>query len=1400
MPWLGGGNFESLNGKKTSLFSQRIISMEFHEKPLHLTSSLLNENGDHLRPRGEQVQQATYQISQAASSANDLSELFQLIHKILGGLMPAENFYIALYDSSSDILSFPYYVDQFDQPPDPHKPGKGLTDYVLRTGEPLLASPEVFQALIVADEVEEIGAPSVDWLGVPLKIGERIIGVMVLQTYVAGPRFGQEELNIARFVSSQVAMAIDRKRSEAALRESEERYRMLFEESPISLWQEDFSKVKSYIKSHCEGVQDFKKYFEEHPEIVNECVHLVRVANVNRTTLKMYHAAKEQLLISLDKVLEEESIGYFINELIAIAQGKSEFAGEGVNYTLTGNRMHVQVQWSAAPGSEESLADVNVSVLDITAIKQAESALFDRAQELGALYAVATACAEATYEDELIERFTEIIGETLYPDKCGVLLVTPSGEALYCHPSYRGITPEDRQKLVPIHQGVTGYVAAAGRLKRVYDVSLEPNYIDTGGDSTGSELCLPLKVGERVIGVLNAESLLPGAFTEGDEHLLAILAGQLSNAMERLRAEAVEKKQARQIATIYDISQEIVGTSLDPEKVCLAIHLAVNKLMATEAFLISILNKETNEIQTVYQVDKDGRYPPHRMPFSQGLSGYVMSRGSSLKIDDLDNQQIELFPIRYNQQVNVRSILAVPMRLAGKIFGMLSAQSYQPNTYTLDDLHLLELLTAHAAIALGNAQLFEETLKRADELGVLSKVSSAMRIARTRAEMLPIILNQLCDLLKINSAALVLQNPASGEYVIELALGTWDTLAGVKIYSGEGIIGKTIAAGVAFLNVDLLSDSSDAVSNAIDHETNASGVPLLAQHRTIGALVVGCNRPFSQEEFRLLTAVADIAANAIYRTTLHEQTEHHAEQMATVSSTARALAETLDIPEIYERLANAVCGLLPDVASILIFFYNRQQEIFNCDYAYRDNQRVIPKDLASIKVSPVETHYFNEVIQNQQPLIANIDSNSVDGSSVANTHPVLYVPMLVKGEILGVIRTQGLRQNSFSQADAELLTLVGNTGAIAVENARLFKETERRLKRLAALRAMDMAISSSFDLRVTLNVMLDQVATQLGADAASVLLFNPYSQALEYAAGRGFHQTGIARSRQRLGEGLAGRTALERKLVFINDYPEFSASGNRFSGENFISYYGAPLVAKGQLKGVLEIFHRTRFVPDPEWLDFLETLAGDTAIAIDNTALFTELQRSNIELTMAYDSTLEGWSRVLELRKLESEGHTQRVVELTLNLGDALGMAEVEMVHLRRGALLHDIGKIGVPDSILLKNGPLTPQEWEIMHLHPTYAYGMLSPIVYLRPALEIPYCHHEKWDGTGYPRGLKENQIPLAARIFAVVDVWDAMRSERTYRRAYPDPEVLEYIRSESGKHFDPQVVQAFLRLIREL
>jgi putative nucleotidyltransferase with HDIG domain len=288
-----------------------------------------------------------------------------------------------------------------------------------------------------------------------------------------------------------------------------------------------------------------------------------------------------------------------------------------------------------------------------------------------------------------------------------------------------------------------------------------------------------------------------------------------------------------------------------------------------------------------------------------------------------------------------------------------------------------------------------------------------------------------------------------------------------------------------------------------------------------------------------------------------------------------------------------------------------------------------------------------------------------------------------------------------------------------------------------------------------------------------------------------------------LGEGVVGQQIMERHTLHI---PNLEATGDNllrseiFHDEGFVTYSAAPLVAKGEVKGVLEVYQRLASEHGPEWMEFLETLAGQVAIAIDNSQLFANLQRSNLELSQAYDATIEGWSRALDMRDRVTEGHTKRVTRLALHLARAMGMSEADLVHMRRGILLHDMGKMGIPDTILLKEGPLDEEEAKVMRMHTQYAFEMLAPISYLRPALDIPASHHEKWDGTGYPRGLKAEQIPLAVRIFAVVDVYDALTSDRPYRKAWSKKKALQYIVDEKGKSFDPRVVDVFMSLRREM
>jgi HD-GYP domain-containing protein (c-di-GMP phosphodiesterase class II) len=208
-------------------------------------------------------------------------------------------------------------------------------------------------------------------------------------------------------------------------------------------------------------------------------------------------------------------------------------------------------------------------------------------------------------------------------------------------------------------------------------------------------------------------------------------------------------------------------------------------------------------------------------------------------------------------------------------------------------------------------------------------------------------------------------------------------------------------------------------------------------------------------------------------------------------------------------------------------------------------------------------------------------------------------------------------------------------------------------------------------------------------------------------------------------------------------------------------------------------------------------ITSQAALAIDSVRLLDDLQRSTIDLQYAYDATIEGWSMAMDLRDKETEGHTQRVTELTIRLARKMGVSESEITHIRRGALLHDMGKLGIPDSILFKADKLSPSEWKMMKKHPQLAYDMLKKIDYLAPALDIPFCHDEKWDGSGYPRGLKGEQIPLAARIFAVVDVWNSLMTDQPYRKAWKPDRVLPYIRENAGRLFDPAVVEIFLDLL---
>jgi len=362
-----------------------------------------------------------------------------------------------------------------------------------------------------------------------------------------------------------------------------------------------------------------------------------------------------------------------------------------------------------------------------------------------------------------------------------------------------------------------------------------------------------------------------------------------------------------------------------------------------------------------------------------------------------------------------------------------------------------------------------------------------------------------------------------------------------------------------------------------------------------------------------------------------------------------------------------------------------------------------------------------------------------------------------------------------------------------------------RQSQLGALMGVGRVINSSLGLERVLEEVMDTLIALMRAERGFLMLREPNGE-LMVSMGRGIAHNNVDEEVLKVSNTIMRKVAASGESILTTNAQQDPRFENQVSvaAYQLRSILCAPLKIKNDLIGVIYVDNRAHAgIFRESDLALINAFADQAAVAIDNARLFENLKKTNfqleaanLELQIAYEATLNGWVRALDMRDKETEGHTQRVTLLTQKLARCMGVDDDEMVHITRGALLHDIGKMAIPDGILLKPGQLTDDERKLIQKHPVYAYEMLSPIEFLRCAIDIPYCHHEKWDGTGYPRGLRGEDIPFSARIFPVIDVWDALTSDRPYRKGLPQDVVLEHIQADSGKHFDPRVVNAFMEM----
>ncbi len=1300
---------------------------------------------------------------------------------------------------------------------------------------------------------------------------------------------------------------------EQALRTGNARYRSLFDNSPIAIWEEDFSLVKKQFDMLRQaGVKDFKTYWQEHPEEIGRLAGLIQIVEINLASVKLLGAEnREQIKRNLPEYFIEESLVVFEDELTALAEGRTEFKCEIPVRNLRGERNILDLTLTVQPGCEETLERVLLSFLDITERKQAEEEMRRNEEKFRNLFNNSEVGMFRTRLNgseilEFNEKYLQIINysheelrgmpsKDLWADpgerdrmvqllniegrvtnfECEIL--NKQGETRRCVMSTRlypdtgilegsiqDITERmqaemERQTLLEIMQGlvvtkdlhdflglvqhsianviyaenffvvlynkntdlfevtysvdkfdppgaplrleksICAYVFQNGNPELMtqtrFDELVAQGEVELVGTSSLSWLGVPLKTSRETIGVMVVQDYeTPNRYSERDVNFLASIATQVAIVVEHKQTEELFRQQSEQLRLLYETSQRINRT-LDLHEIYQAICDFMSTIAVNDCLAISSFDSETQLITCrAYWMENSwldvSPFPPLRLEEEgKGTQSIAIRTGQSRLVNDfqalmktaqsnyfVNDETNEVTQESPPEEYVTRSALIVPLKSGEIVTGVIQVMSYRLNAYTENQLKLLEALALHIASAEQNALLYAELQ---NELNERQLVEKSLRESESILRKVQGVNHMGSWEIDLNTKTVIASDEAHRVYGIEQGSMTLAYIQSVPLAEYRPILDVALTA---LITEGKRYDVEFKIKRLSDGEIR--DIHSIAEYSTSSRTIIG--------------SVQDITE----RKQAEESIQQRVKELETINQISLVLRSISKQDEVLSIVLDQALAIL-NTAHGSIALYNKGTDKLEKIISRGWSAEVVepPQDIhegiAGKVFTSGETHISRDFASDPETYTA---SRRLIPPNLGG----ICLPIRTTLQTLGVINVSVPSEREFNKDEIRLLTTLSEMTGAALQRMQLHDQTVRRLEQLRALRAVDQAISSSRDMRLTLNILLTHTISQLGMDAADVLLLSPGSNLLELAAGLGFHT--LLLESVSMSDSIAGRAIMEHRSVTMLDLEtamlrETPQIGKFWKEEGFACYWCVPLIVKGEVKGVLEVYRRTAFAPDTDWLEFLETLAGQAAITIDSTQLFENLQRANQDLSLAYDATIEGWSRAMDLRDHETEGHTLRVTDLTLKLARVMHISEEsQLTAIRRGALLHDIGKIGVPDAILLKEGKLTDEEWVVMRTHPGLAHGMLSPILYLYNALDIPYCHHERWDGSGYPRGLKGEEIPLEARIFAIIDVWDALTSDRPYRKAWSFEQTRMHIQAESGRHFDPRVAAEFLNMIAKI
>ncbi len=921
------------------------------------------------------------------------------------------------------------------------------------------------------------------------------------------------------------------------------------------------------------------------------------------------------------------------------------------------------------------------------------------------------------------------------------------------------------------------------------DAQKDPRYKKWGNTfHVHGWMAIPMITRGEVMGCITLDNFIPGAYGEGIVETAMAFAIQAAAALENARLFQEQSRRSKIIEALADIANEI-ATTRDVQAALDQISQRALDLLNANNIAIYLVQEDNVTLKTV---SAHGLYRKeimsHTRKAGEGMTGNVFLNAKPEIINDthIDPRRI-VVPGTPENPESIDSLMSSPLILRGKTIGVINAwRSKENGLFNETELNFLVGIAHQVSICIESGRLFQETNRQAQEAAAIAEVGRDISSTLDLNVVLERIVSYAMDLLSAETSAVFLTEPSTPNLRAIATRGKdSEELKNHSMTIGAGILGNIALQNAGEIVNDTLDDPRAITVQGTQDQPfeHIMGVPIVLKDKNTGLLAVwrsGVGTDFAPRELDFLTSLARQTAVAIENARLYDETQRRVKELEIINRVSTSMRTAQSMEEMLPILLNETMALL-DTPHGSIWMYSHTSNMLVQKIAHGASAGIAHTSLSPIDGIVGHTftsgkRYIAEDLKNDLML------SSLNRMSVSPGLTGIFIPIQSTAGPVGVLVIKVEHGRQLSQ-EINLLTILAEITGNSIHRVQLFEQSQMQVRRLTTLRDIDAAITSSFDLRLTLNILMDQTLNHLNVDAVEIGLYHPDFQSFTYLASSGFQTPSPTRPQVRLGEGLAGQVIVKQSILHVTDLQNAPETRNDplIRREGFVTYIGIPLIVKGQIKGVFEIFHRSPLSPTLDWMEFLHTLAGQAAIAIDSSQLFENLQRSNQELRQAYDTTLEGWARALELRDRETEGHTRRVTKWTLELARFMGVSDKEMVNIHRGVLLHDIGKMGVPDRILNKTGTLTDEEWKEMRQHPIYAYNLLSPITYLRGALDIPYCHHEHWDGSGYPRGLKGEQIPLSARIFSVIDIWDALLSDRPYRNAWPVQKVAQYLREVS-------------------